>query len=89
MAGVQARRKALVAAKKGTASSDNGNLNVPTCATGLVRGPVNVTLGTTLTGYSVGTVDCSGTAAKPKTDVQAFVDGVRLPDGTTPGEPPR
>jgi hypothetical protein len=32
-------------------------------------------LGTTLTGCSVGTVDCSGTAAKPKTDVQAFVDG--------------
>jgi 5'-nucleotidase len=75
VAWVQSHRKALLAAKKGTAKSVNGNLNVPTCATGQIRGPVNVTLGTTLTGYSVGTVDCSGTAAKPKNDVQAFVDG--------------
>jgi hypothetical protein len=89
VAWVQARRKALVAAKKGTASSDNGNLNVPTCATGHIRGPVNVTLGTTLTGYSVGTVDCSGTAAKPKTDVQAFVDGFASLTALHPVNPPR
>jgi 5'-nucleotidase len=75
VAWVQAHRKALLAAKKGTAKSANGNLNVPTCATGHIRGPVNVALGTTLTGYSIGTVDCTGAAAKPKNDVQAFVDG--------------
>jgi hypothetical protein len=34
-----------------------------------------VKLGTTPTGFSVGTVDCTGTTAKPKNDVQAFVDG--------------
>jgi 5'-nucleotidase len=75
VAWVQAHRKALLAAKKGTASSVNGNLNVPTCTTGHIRGPVNVKLGTTLTGYSVGTVNCAGTGTKPTTDVQAFVDG--------------
>jgi 5'-nucleotidase len=75
VAWVQAHRKALVAAKKGTAAKASGNLNVPTCVTGHIRGPVNVALGTTLTGYSIGTVDCSGTASNPKNDVQAFVDG--------------
>jgi 5'-nucleotidase len=75
VAWVQAHRKALVSAKKGIALRVNGNLNVPTCANGQIRGPVNVALGTTLTGYSVGTVDCSGSAVKPKNDVQAFVDG--------------
>jgi 5'-nucleotidase len=75
VAWVQAHRKALIAAKKGTAAKASGNLNVPTCVTGHIRGPVNVALGTTLTGYSVGTVDCSGAAGNPKNDVQAFVDG--------------
>jgi 5'-nucleotidase len=75
VAWVQAHRKALVAAKKGTAAKTNGNLNVPTCVTGHIRGPVTVTLGTTLTGYSIGTANCSSTVAKPKNDVQAFVDG--------------
>jgi 5'-nucleotidase len=75
VAWVQEHRKALLAAKKGIASSVNGNLNVPTCATGQIRGPVNVKLGTTLTGYSVGTVNCASTATKPANDVQAFVDG--------------
>lgn len=89
VAWVQAHRKALVAAKKGTASSVNDNLNVPTCATGHIRGPVNVALGTTLTGYSVGTVDCSGTPAKPKTDVQAFVDGFASLTTLHPVNPPQ
>ena len=75
VAWVQAHRNVLLAAKKGTATKTNGNLNVPTCVTGRIRGPVNVALGTTLTGYSVGTVDCTGTAVKPTTDVRAFVDG--------------
>ena len=89
VAWVQAHRKALLAAKKGTASTVNGNLNVPTCATGHIRGPVNVKLGTTLTGYSVGTVNCTGTVAKPANDVQAFVDGFASLTALHPVNPPQ
>ncbi len=89
VAWVQAHRNALLAAKKGTAAKANGNLNVPTCATGQIRGPVHVALGTTLTGYTVGTVDCSGTAAKPKNDVQAFVDGFASLTALHPVNPPQ
>lgn len=88
VAWVQAHRNALVAAKKGTATKTNGNLNVPTCVTGHIRGPVTVTLGTTLTGYSVGTVNCSGGGAKPKNDVQAFVDGFASLTALHPVNPP-
>lgn len=89
VAWVQAHRKALLAAKKGTASSVNGNLNVPTCATGHIRGPVNVKLGTTLTGYAVGTVNCAGTATKPSNDVEAFVDGFASLTPLHPVNPPQ
>jgi 5'-nucleotidase len=86
---VQAHRKSLLAAKKGAGAKTNGNLNVPTCATGHIRGPVTVTLGTTLTGYSIGTVNCSSTTAKPKNDVQAFVDGFASLTPLHPVNPPR
>lgn len=89
VAWVQAHRKALLAAKKGTASSVNGNLNVPTCATGHIRGPVNVKLGTTLTGYTVGTVNCAGTVTKPSNDVEAFVDGFASLTPLHPVNPPQ
>jgi 5'-nucleotidase len=89
VAWVQAHRTALEAAKKGSASSLSGNLNVPTCVTGQIRGPVNVKLGTTLTGYSVGTVSCSGAAKKPTTDVQAFVDGDASLTKLHPVNPPQ
>jgi 5'-nucleotidase len=89
VAWVQAHRKALLTAKKGAASKLNGNLNVPTCATGHIRGPVNVKLGTTLTGYSVGTVNCAGGGAKPTTDVQAFVDGFASLTPLHPVNPPQ
>jgi 5'-nucleotidase len=89
VAWVQAHRKALVAAKKGTAAKTNGNLNVPTCVTGHIRGPVTVTLGTTLTGYSIGTANCSSTVAKPKNDVQAFVDGFASLTALHPVNPPQ
>ncbi len=88
VAWVQAHRNALVAAKKGNATKTNGNLNVPTCVTGHIRGPVTVTLGATLTGYSVGTVNCSGAAAKPRNDVQAFVDGFASLTALHPVNPP-
>lgn len=89
LAWVQAHRKALLAAKKGTASHTNGNLNVPTCASGHIRGPVNVTVGTSLTGYTIGTVDCSSTAAKPSSDVQAFVEGFASLSALHPVNPPQ
>lgn len=86
---VQAHRKTLVAAKNGTASHTNGNLNVPTCATGHIRGPVNVARATSFTGYTIGTVDCSSTASKPSTDVQAFVEGFASLSALHPVNPPQ
>ncbi len=85
---VQAHRKTLLSAKKGTAKSTNGSLNVPTCATGHIRGPVNVTVAPSFSSYSVGTVDCSSTAAKPTTDVQAFVEGFASISALHPVNPP-
>ena len=75
VAWVQSHRKALLASNKQTARHANGNLNVPTCATGHVRGPLNVALATSLSGYTLSTVNCAGTTTKPSTDVAAFVDG--------------
>lgn len=54
-----------------------------------IRGPVDVSLGATLTGYSVGTVDCASTVTKPKTDVQAFVDGFASLAKLHPVNPPQ
>jgi hypothetical protein len=86
---VQAHRKALLAAKKGVSKTANGNLNVPTCATGHIRGPVNVTVATSFAGYTIGTVDCSGTATKPSNDVQAFVNGFAALSMLQPVNPPQ
>jgi 5'-nucleotidase len=75
VAWVQSHRSVLLDGKKETARTANGNLNVPTCATGHIRGPVNVPLAPSLSGYTLSTVNCVGTATKPSTDVAAFVDG--------------
>jgi 5'-nucleotidase len=88
VAWVQAHRKALLAAK-GTDKSTNGNLNVPTCSSGHIRGPANVTVAPSLSGYSVSTVDCSSTATKPSTDVQAFVEGFASISALHPVNPPQ
>ena len=48
-----------------------------------------MTLGTTLTGYAIGTVNCPSTAAKPKNDVQAFVDGFASLTPLHPVNPPQ
>ena len=85
---VQAHRMVLVAAKKGVARAANGNLNVPTCATGHIRGPLDVTVAASFADYSIGTVNCSDTGAKPKTDVQAFVDGFAGISKLRPVNPP-
>jgi 5'-nucleotidase len=56
-------------------SLPSGNMNVPTCANGNIRGPVHVPLATSLSGVNLGTVDCSSTATDPPNDVVAFSEG--------------
>jgi 5'-nucleotidase len=53
----------------------SGNLNVPTCAGGSVRGPVNAPLATTISGINVATVNCASTLTSFSNDVEAFVNG--------------
>jgi 5'-nucleotidase len=88
VAWVQSHRKALLSAKKATAGSTNGNLNVPTCASGHIRGPVKVALATSLSGYTISTVNCMNTATKPSSDVQAFVEGFASISALHPVNPP-
>jgi 5'-nucleotidase len=75
VAWVQAHRHALLNVKGKAAARINGNLNVPTCATGHIRGPATVHVAATLSGYSINTVNCSSSATRPVNDVQAFVEG--------------
>jgi 5'-nucleotidase len=88
VAWVQSHRKVLLTATKKTASSTNGNLNVPTCVTGHIRGPVKVAVATSLSGYTITTVNCFSTATKPSTDVQAFVEGFASISALHPVNPP-
>jgi 5'-nucleotidase len=88
VAWVQSHRKALLAGKKKTFRNANGNLNVPTCVGGHLRGPVNVAVASSLTGYTIATVNCSSTATKPSTDVQAFVEGFASISALHPVNPP-
>jgi 5'-nucleotidase len=88
VAWVQSHRKALLAAKKKTFRNANGNLNVPTCVGGSIRGPVNVAVASSLSGYTIATVNCTSTAAKPSTDVQAFVEGFASISALHPVNPP-
>jgi 5'-nucleotidase len=52
-----------------------GNLNIPTCAGGVVRGPVDEPAATSLNGFSIGTVNCSSSQTTFSNDVDAFVNG--------------
>ncbi len=67
-------RTALVEHAFGTVVP-SGNLNVPTCAGGSVRGPVNAPLATSITGVNIGTVNCASTLTSFSNDVEAFVNG--------------
>ncbi len=89
VAWVQSHRRALVAAKGKGAGRINGNLNVPTCVTGRIRGPVTVKVATSLTGFTISSVNCSGRAPTPTTDVQAFVNGFASISALHPANPPR
>jgi 5'-nucleotidase len=88
VAWVQSHRAQLLSGKKNTQKSANGNLNVPTCVTGHVRGPVNVKLATTLTGINLSKVNCSSKVTKPANDVQAFLDGLASISPLHPVNPP-
>ena len=69
--GVREHRAALVADPPPAATVEN--LNAPTCATGRVRGLVQVTPDASASlGDAVATADCTSTAAQPATDVAAF-----------------
>ena len=87
VAWVQSHRKVLLSAKKETAGT-NGNLNVPTCVSGHVRGPVRVAVASSLSGYSLSTVNCVSTVTKSSTDVQAFVEGLASISELHPVNPP-
>ncbi|HEX3981645.1 MAG TPA: 5'/3'-nucleotidase SurE, partial [Acidimicrobiales bacterium] len=52
-----------------------GNMNIPTCPGGHVRGPVNAPLATSTTGLNITTVDCTSTSTSYTNDVQAFLLG--------------
>ena len=71
---VQAHRGSLLDRAYG-ASPPAGNLNVPTCPQGRVRGTVSAPLATTFTGLSITTVDCSSTSTSYSDDAQAYVLG--------------
>jgi 5'-nucleotidase len=66
-------RNAILHPKKGSRVVFD-NLNVPTCATGSVRGIVVVPAATT-TQNALAPADCTSKATGPATDIAAFVDG--------------
>jgi 5'-nucleotidase len=52
-----------------------GNLNVPTCAPGPVRGPIAAPAATSLNGITITTVNCTSTSTAYTNDAEAFVLG--------------
>jgi 5'-nucleotidase len=64
-------RRALLDHRYGKALPQ-GNLNVPTCPDGHVRGPVTAPLATSVTGLNLTTVNCSSTSTSFTNDVEAF-----------------
>jgi 5'-nucleotidase len=85
---VQAHRSQLLSGQSGLAKRVNGNLNVPTCANGRIRGPVNVPLATSTSGYNINTVNCSSKAINPANDIAAFVEGFAANAPMQPVNPP-
>jgi 5'-nucleotidase len=67
-------RTALVEHSYGKALP-SGNMNVPTCPGGHVRGPVSAPLATSTTGLNITMVDCASTSTSYTNDVQAFLLG--------------
>jgi 5'-nucleotidase len=80
---IRLHRMALVEHSYGK-EMPTGNLNVPTCAGGVVRGPVMAPAATSVTGINIGLVNCSSTVTSFSNDVAAFINGyaVIAPLGT-------
>ena len=53
----------------------SGNLNIPTCPGGTVRGPVTAPLATSLTGITLSDVNCTSTTTSFRDDIEAFING--------------
>ena len=51
------------------------NLNIPTCASGSIRGSVTVPISTTDNSFLANQPDCTSTATDPKNDVSAYMIG--------------
>jgi 5'-nucleotidase len=73
LAWVRAHRTALV--NHAYNRLPQGNLNIPTCSSGSVRGPVYAPAARSLTGINIATVDCTSTSSAYRNDAQAFVLG--------------
>jgi 5'-nucleotidase len=65
----------MPAIKAGTLTTETiANINAPTCATGSVRGSIEVPVATTNDGYN-DTPNCASTVTDPTADIQAYLDG--------------
>lgn len=83
---VKANREALIA---GTADATKVvSFNAPTCATGSVRGLVEVPVAFDAEGRSVGTSNCESTLTNPKDDIDAFINGYATQSTFGPEEIP-
>jgi 5'-nucleotidase len=80
---IKLHRTALIEHSYG-AIVPSGNLNVPSCAGNVVRGPVMAPLATTISGVDITKVNCSSTQTSFANDVDAFINGyaVIAPLGT-------
>ncbi len=63
----------LIAA--GELAAEVESLNIPTCATGSVRGLAEVPTATDITDRNLGETDCESTLEDPVDDVDAFING--------------
>jgi 5'-nucleotidase len=72
---IEEHREALLAGDVPTDAA--ANLNIPSCATGEVRGVVEVPTATADEGrdYIVAPANCASTAAAPKDDIDAYLNG--------------
>jgi 5'-nucleotidase len=82
-----AAHRAKLAKLPATAPTTIDAINVPNCPTGKPRGVKKVQTATTQEGALATTVDCSGPATNPTTDIEAFNAGYasEAPVSVTPG----
>jgi 5'-nucleotidase len=69
------RHRAELLARSHGAAPLEANLNVPTCSSGAVRGPVSTVMAATGDAGATTTVDCTSTSTSYADDLQAFEIG--------------